>query len=496
MTLFAAALPATSVFAADGPNLSGAEIQAAIHARATETMHIAAIEAKARQREWNAKPGPVAIVVGVLDASGPRFYKVGSSDLATGRLADEHTIFEIASVSKLFTSLILADMVVKGEVAIDDPVQKYVPDGITVPVFGGHPISLADLSMHRSGLPRDSADKKENYDRVARLGFSTAQLYRAVSEAKLTQIPGKVEYSNLGVSLLGWALAERAGTDFPTLVSTRIFGPLGMADSGFGADTTLRAHRAVGYGDELKPSPDVVSMPGYYPGGGVQSSVSDMLRFLAATMTPKSSALEPAALYMRKPFPDKAEALAWLRMYTKKGVIWQHTGKNLGFSSFFGFNSSSGVGCVVLSNSQLVDVDDLGFKIIDRTYPLRQKLPPLEFVAALEVDRYRQVEAAYRAYRHRKADFFLDQGAVNLWGYDLLGQGRYREAVEVFKLNTTIFPKSAMTYDSLGEAYEKAGMPARAIASYRQVLERDNNAANALARLHVLKADADGPAQP
>lgn len=108
MTIFAAALSSTNGFAADGPNLSGAEIQAAIHSRATESMRVAAIEAKMRQRDWDANAGPLAIVVGVLDASGPRFYKLGLADRETGRLADEHTIFEIASVTKLFTSLVLA----------------------------------------------------------------------------------------------------------------------------------------------------------------------------------------------------------------------------------------------------------------------------------------------------------------------------------------------------------------------------------------------------
>lgn len=147
--------------------------------------------------------GGSGMVVGIIDRQGRRFYSVGTDRRGGTRRVDEHTLFEIGSVTKVFTSLLLADMVVKGEVALDDPVQQYLPPGVKVPERDGQAVRLVDLSTHTSGLPRDVVDGMSP-EAFAKLAPGVPQLYEFVTASSLAFKPGtKSSYSNVGVSLLG-----------------------------------------------------------------------------------------------------------------------------------------------------------------------------------------------------------------------------------------------------------------------------------------------------
>src|SRR2546422_6168105 len=95
----------------------------------------------------------LGIVVGVIDANGRRVVAYGSLAKDNSRRLDGDTVFEIGSMTKVFTSLVLMDMARRGEVAVTDPVSKYLPAAVTMPERNGRKITLADLSTHSSGLP-------------------------------------------------------------------------------------------------------------------------------------------------------------------------------------------------------------------------------------------------------------------------------------------------------------------------------------------------------
>jgi serine-type D-Ala-D-Ala carboxypeptidase/endopeptidase len=160
---------------------------------------------------------------------------------ARGRVADdrpqppdERTIFEIGSITKVFTATLLADLAREGLVALDDPVQRHLPEGVVMPVRG-RPITLADLASHTSGLPRLP---KGLFRRALReranpyASFTVEDLHAAISVTRPRRPPGrKVRYSNYGAGLLGHVLALRAGTSYEQLVAERITQPLGMTDT-------------------------------------------------------------------------------------------------------------------------------------------------------------------------------------------------------------------------------------------------------------------------
>ena len=182
----------------------------------------------------------VAIVVGLVNEKGSRVVAFGNTVKDGGTPVDGKTIFEIGSVTKVFTSLLLADMVARGEVKLDNPVAKYLPKEVKVPARGGKEITLLDLATHRSGLPSvpDNLHSKDDADPWA--DYTTAQLYEFLSKYELTRdIGSKFEYSNLGVGLLGNALArvERPPKrttpegEYLTFIRSHILEPLEMMDT-------------------------------------------------------------------------------------------------------------------------------------------------------------------------------------------------------------------------------------------------------------------------
>ena len=169
----------------------------------------------------------VGIVVGVIEPAGRRIVTYGRASTSEAVPLDGDTIFEIGSISKVFTSLLLADAVQRGEVALTDPISKYLPASVKVPERG-RAITLQDLATHTSGLPRlPDMNPKDPENPYA--DYSVDQLYRFLSTYQLPRDVGaSYEYSNLGAGLLGHILALRAGTDYESLVKSRITGPLGM----------------------------------------------------------------------------------------------------------------------------------------------------------------------------------------------------------------------------------------------------------------------------
>ena len=172
----------------------------------------------------------VGMVIGLITPEGRRVVSHGVTSRGENeRPVDADTAFAIASVTKVFTSLLLADMVQRGEVALGDPVAACLPAGVRVPERKGRQITLVDLATHTSGLPPQPPDLS-GLDDPAAPTYSLTQLYASLSAYRLTRdIGSEWEYGNLDMTLLGHALARRAGTDYESLVRERVARPLGLS---------------------------------------------------------------------------------------------------------------------------------------------------------------------------------------------------------------------------------------------------------------------------
>jgi serine-type D-Ala-D-Ala carboxypeptidase/endopeptidase len=324
----------------------------------------------------------VGIVVGVIDLTGRRTISYGKFDADDKRAVDADTIFEIGSVTKVFTSLLLADMVQRGEVALTDPVAKYLPSGVKMPERNGRQITLEDLATHTSGLPRLPSNLHPKDSANPYADYSVEQLYEFLSGYQLTRdIGSQYEYSNLGGGLLGHVLARRAGMDYEKLVRSRICERLGMRSTAITLSDEMKTRFAVGHDDTMKKVP-YWDLPTLVGAGALRSTANDMLTFVAANLGYVKTPLAPAMAAMvavRRPtgVPGLEVGLAW-HILTRDGheIVW-HNGGTGGFRSFIGFERKTGMGVVVLSNAETpAGVDDIGQHLLNANAPLWQ--PPKE----------------------------------------------------------------------------------------------------------------------
>lgn len=294
------------------------------------------------------------VAVGIADPTGDRFVAGGNGADAK---VDRTTLYEIGSISKVFTALLLADMANKGEVALDDPADKYMPAGHVLPTFSGRKITLRDLSTHRSSLPR-MADDLGPPDGVEDpfAGYGEDRLLAFLDRVKLTrEVGSEWEYSNLGVGLLGYLLARAAHTDFDSLLRQRITGPLGMKDTVIVLDPAHAARMAPPFDRYMRPAKRW-DMTLFAPAGGIRSSAADMIVFAHAVLDPASpiAAAVRTALSVRVPAQAATieQALGWQVLKNGEREFLLHGGQTGGYQTMLAFDIAKQRAVVVLTNSQ------------------------------------------------------------------------------------------------------------------------------------------------
>jgi D-alanyl-D-alanine-carboxypeptidase/D-alanyl-D-alanine-endopeptidase len=303
----------------------------------------------------------VGIVVGIVEPDGRRIIAYGGDH----RPFNGDTVFEIGSVTKVFTALLLADMVQRSEVALDDPVGKFLPTGLRIPSRNGRSITLVDLATHTSGLP-----------------FMTDQpLERFLASYELTRDIGtQWDYSNIGYWLLAQALTSRTNTDFGSLLRTRIARPLNLNSTAMTLSPRLQSRLAAGHDANLQPAPPILTVPLYTAmasAGGLLSTANDLCTFLTSTMLGARSRLAQATTVMlatRRPLgPNREQALGWVVIGQGDDELIAHDGGTLGYASAVAWDPKTRTGVIVLEN-QAGDVSDIAYHLLRPGFPLAKSL--------------------------------------------------------------------------------------------------------------------------
>lgn len=321
--------------------------------------------------EDGATPG---IVVGILEPDGStRILSAGTAGEGMRPLGRQ-TVFEIGSINKTFTGTLLADMVARGEVALDDPVQQYMPEGVRVPTRNGRQITLLDLATHRSGLPRlpdnfVAADTGNPYAQ-----YSVQTVYDFLNGHALRRdIGSEFEYSNLGVGLLGIALGRAADTSVKELIRERILQPLGMRMTGYEREGEIAAWLARGRHPSGRQAPYWDASEAIAGAGGLRSDVQDMLLYLRAQISPPDNGLGRAirhAQQVQHTFPTgQAFGLNWSVRDAGGRKIITHGGGTGGFNTLIAFDPERRTGIVMLTNTGEFG-DDFAMDFMMRGAPL------------------------------------------------------------------------------------------------------------------------------
>lgn len=310
---------------------------------------------KTRVDEGGAK----GIVLGVIDKGKRRVVAYGDPGPGAKPLGPD-TVFEIGSVTKVFTGILLADMQARGQVNMSAPAQAYAPDGLTFPKRTGKEITLELLASQRSGLPRLPTNMKPADMANPYADYTVAQLHEFVSTYTLPRDPGaSYEYSNLGVGLLGHILATRAGKTYEQLVAERIVAPLGLTMTGITLTPKMKENFAKGHDPAGNPAANW-DLPTLAGAGALRSTASDMLTFLDANMGAPKNDIERAmreSHRVRASEGDQGIGLAWGVVKVNGRTIITHDGGTGGYGAFIAFDPDREVGVVLLNNKQLPEAD-------------------------------------------------------------------------------------------------------------------------------------------
>ena len=321
--------------------------------------------------------GGMGIVVGVLDEKGPRVIAYGDTSAAERRSLTGDTVFEIGSVTKVFTALLLIDMVRTRHLKLTDPVAKYLPKATKVPERNGRSITVVDLATHTSGLPF-MPDDMPALAEANGSSYSQADLYRFIGAQTLqSDIGSQWDYSNLDYWLLQEAIATRGHADFEQLLQKRVIAPLGLQSTAITLPPELEARVAIGHDAVMQPTAPLASWPVFNlmpAAGGMLSTANDLLRFLSVTMGYEDSKLAPSMaklLQTRRPAGESEQALGWMIMGKGEDTIVLHDGGTMGFSSSMAWMPQQRAGVVVLMN-QAGSVGDIARHLLRPSLPLEK----------------------------------------------------------------------------------------------------------------------------
>lgn len=316
----------------------------------------------------DANPGSVVVVAKARGECGARFITIGDQNAyaCVGRAS----VFEVGSVTKTLTGLLLADMVRTGDVTLDDPLDAYLPAGIHAPRYGAaRAITLRDLATHRSGLP--DIPPQHSLDASWYTTFGENDLFAFLSTYRPSHAPGEAyEYSNIGVGLLAIALARRAHTGYAELIRERILEPLGMRDTTIPPPYAPGAALVSGH-DELGHETAPWSADALAGAVAARSTAEDLVRLVSACLPHAQGPVAEdcrVAMTPIAPSYDGAQiGLTW-NVDNARGVIW-HDGDTPGYHAFIGIAPRSGEAAVLLTNAR-VDLNAVGFHMLDRSSPL------------------------------------------------------------------------------------------------------------------------------
>lgn len=435
-----------------------------------------------------------SIAIGVIDSSGIDFYSKGVLSNENDAKPNVESQYEIGSITKVFTGLLLAIKLNDGTLSLNDSIKKMLPNDIAFPDSIKN-LTFEQLVTHSAGFGRNPYNlHDEGY--VAKnpyAHYGPKLMYEALQSEKVRFAPGeKSQYSNFGMALLGHLLSlndDEGG--YMGSLRQHILNPLRM-------DNTSGDFKGKDYaqGYVFNVPVDNWDFDALSGAGVLKSSVHDILLFLQAQLKLRENSIEEEiAMSQEKIYRidgEKSVGMAWGVYELEDGkTLYRHNGGTAGFRSFVGFTENPKKGVIVLTNSTS-GVDDIGMHFLDDSYELKGEhdisisYPVSKILEESEVG---NVTIKLDSLMESSKDGFNSEWPeLNNLGYAYIKKGEPKKAIEVFQLNLKLHPDSADGYDSLGEAYFNAKNYQESLSNYKQALRLDPDYKNA--EMMILKIDS------
>lgn len=400
------------------------------------------------------------------------------------------TKFRIASVTKQFTAALVLQLVEEGKIKLDGKITDYLTD---YRKDTGGRVSIHQLLNHTSGIPDYSA--RPNFSaEISRVRYAVPDFVKKFASDDLEFEPGsKYRYSNGGYSILGAIIEKVTGKTYETTLQERILKPLGMTNSGYVHNSSIHEKHASSY---VKTPAGFVNAPYIdmsipYAAGSMYSTVEDLFKWDQALYTGKILSAESKRLMLTPGLGDYGYGIritdqAMGKSDQKTKVIW-HGGAGInGFASLISRAVEKRQTVIILDNGNnalnLPKITNLILGILNGQpfNPPKRSIAETLYKTAID----KGVALAIGEYRKLKAEksstYDFSENELNALGYQLLDIKRTKDAIEIFKLNVEMFPKSSNVYEILGEAYLADNQKDLALANYKKAVELDPKNANAL----------------
>ena len=410
------------------------------------------------------------------------------------------TKFRIGSVTKQFTATLILQLVEEGKIKLDGKLGDYLPD---YRKDTGGKITVHQLLNHTSGIPSYTG-LPNFFSEISRNPYSVADFVKKFASGDLEFEPGsKFSYNNSGYFLLGAIIEKVTGKSYETVLKERIFEPLGMKNTGYDHSASVLPKRASGY--EKTPDGYVnaayldMSLP--YAAGSIYSTVEDLYKWDQSLYENKILSAESKKLMFTPGLSNYGYGFIIadqpIGKSAQKTKIIQHSGGINGFNCLLTRAVDKQQTVILLDNVGLgryhENIADSIISILNGQPFDAPKKSVAEVLRKIVIEK--NAAAAVAEYRQLKSEnsatYDFSERELNMLGYQLLGMNRAKDAIEIFKLNVEMFPKSSNPYDSLGEAYLADNQKELALASYKKTLELDpanSNAARIINRLEGKEA--------
>ena len=405
------------------------------------------------------------------------------------------TKFRLGSITKQFTAMLTLQLVEQGKIKLDAKISEYLPD---YRKDIGEKVTIHHLLTHTSGIPSYTS-QPGFFANVSRDPYKVAEFVKTYTSGNLEFEPGtKFSYNNSGYFLLGAIIERLTGKTYEQALKEMIFDPLGMKNTGYDHHDTLLAKRASGYSRTANGYTNAayldMSIP--YAAGSLYSTVEDLYLWDQALYTDKL--LTPASKeLMYKPFLQDY-AYGWgiaktsFKVNDQPVPIITHGGGINGFTTtIVRFPKEKNL-IVILDNTSNPNLNRLSDRLARIIYNQPYEPPKQSIAEVIEktIDD-KGIETAVVQYRELKTKqattYDFAEPELNALGYRLMGRGKMKEAVEVFKLNVEAYPQGFNTYDILAEAYMNMNERELAITNFKKSLELNPNNTSASENLKKLE---------
>jgi CubicO group peptidase (beta-lactamase class C family) len=308
----------------------------------------------------------VALSIGVLKDGKTYFYNYGETKKGNGQIPSSKNLYEIGSITKTFTGILLAKAVTENKIKLNDPVNKYLPKNIPVIKFGDDTLKIVHLSNHTSGLPPlpdnfDTTDLTNPYR-----NYDEKKLLEYLKHASLSRKPGqKFEYCNLAVGLLGYILQGVNKMPFEKMVTTFISSKAGMTDTREFLTKKDSISFMQGY-DESIALQSQWDFKILTAAGSLRSNTEDMLKYAALNLNALNEKIQKAIDLSHTATFDAGQqkiGLNWFIQNWGWGQLWFHGGATGGYRSLLAINPKTTNAIIILSNTA-VSNDEVGVSIL------------------------------------------------------------------------------------------------------------------------------------